>query len=329
MKTLRYALLTLLVVFGTSAFATPQYASNSDEGGTDEEWDDFLCRNQTHLVGMGLQCISCGVQKYYSDHGRPNIVPSEKWISLLAVGARNFKNIESSPDGKRHMSTGGYGSIEMDNMKKVVIHQIQAYGFCVNYISKDAKNVTGGKNYRDLTAAESKYVTQAAKRALKEDDLNDVSKFFGFKQSKFLFFETSDHGAIDGAKTFFDDANLNDATTVFKREVFKKKLNDALNDYDISGEKKQNREEIIAAGDKDNGLRQCLEEVQRRLQSPEYKTANTELCQTMAAQCEVEDSVCNDPNPNGGGSVGVPQPKRKGGGKLPPPPMGDGRGGIN
>ncbi|MDG0818012.1 hypothetical protein [Bdellovibrio svalbardensis] len=270
MTRLKYALSALLFVFSATAFG-------------EEGYDEWTCREGEMLKGVGLQCISCGVQQYYSDKGQSDVVPSSKWLTLLAVSARQFRELP------KISTSNGYGSQETDAMKKVIIAQIQAYGFCTKYISKDTLQLTGGKNYRDLSDPDWKIITPFIKFDHEKSAVNDIAKRFGFKDSTILGFGTD---ALTNMRDFIDDSHLNNFTVTSKRTNFKNKLNAALsNGYNISGEK-IDKKEIIGSGDKDQGLTRCLEEVRQRLNSRDFSNDNVELCGAMAKSCKMDSSFC-------------------------------------
>lgn len=269
MTRLKFALSALLLVLSATAFA--------------EGYDEWNCRERDMLKGMGLQCVSCGVQQYYSDKGQTDVVPSEKWIALLAVGARQFRQLSNGRPAPR---TGGYSDEETNNMKKVIISQIQAYGFCTKYISSDTLKITGGKDYRDLSGKDWDYVKSLIKADHEERDMNKAAKFFGFKDGF-----VSDL-ALPNMRSLMDDEHLRDFTVDSKRKDFKDKLRSALApEYTVSGER-STAPQIIGAGDKDNGLRQCLEEVQQRLKAEPLQNSNVAFCSTMAKACQMNDEFC-------------------------------------
>ncbi len=312
MTRLKYALCALLLVFSATAFA----------GDDDDGYDRWNCREQSGLIGAGLQCVSCGIQQYYSSKGKPEMVPSEKWIMLLAANGRIHRDLNSSK--KRDNIRG---TVESESLKRLVISQIQAYGFCSRYIGKNTQQVTGGRNYRDLSGDDWKYLnTFMEGLALDPDDRKTQNKIakdlFGFKDTVF------GNGSAEAMEKLMDDLELDkqSASVTTKRTVFKKKLSSALgNGYDISGEKSETPN-VIAAGDKDQGLRRCLEEVQQRLNTPEFADGNQAFCESMASSCSLAKNFCNK---NAGSNDGYrpPRPLNK---SLPSPPgPGKNSGGVN
>src|SRR5690606_23809047 len=85
--------------------------------------DDIDCEYNNMSKLMGLACISCGIQKHYADKGKPTI-PSEKWLALLAVNARAFRDLNF--DGGIHSDDVVRDGTSNENMQKVVISQVQA-----------------------------------------------------------------------------------------------------------------------------------------------------------------------------------------------------------
>lgn len=278
--------------------ARPEVMQQDDEGGVDsgstgsDGYDRWNCREQDMLIGVGLQCISCGLQDYYSQHGQSDVVPSEKWLALLAVNARSFRPIKSYGLPGRPASSNGYGTNEMDNMKRLVIAQIQSYGFCTKYISKDTMKVTRGSRYRDLSSSDWAFVKQYINFSGSSKSLDNVAKFFGFRGS-FL-----GNSPMENMRSLFDDSNLDNensnAPIIEKRRLFKDKLKSTLTEYDISGEKIDNKIDLFAAGDADNGIHQCMEEVQKRLNSSDYSTPNVDMCENMAKSCNLATDFCHN-----------------------------------
>lgn len=300
MTRLKYALSALLLVFCATGFA--------EEDG----YDAWNCREGEMLKGVGLQCISCGIQKYYSDKGKSEVVPSSKWLTLLAVNARQFRTLKSGAP-----SSTGYGTEEANAMKRVIISQIQAYGFCTTYISRDALRATGGKQYRDMSSNDWKQFTPLIKFDQEESNVLTAAKAFGFRNSSFLGIDQG-KDALISMRSMFDDSHLNDFDVTQKRAVFKGKLKEALSDYDVSGERKSTPE-VIAGGDKDNGLRRCLEEVQQRLNTREFSDGNQALCETMASSCQMQKGFCNKNDFSNSSGSYTPQPPSR---PLGNPPSG-------
>ena len=304
--------------------ARPEVMQQDDEGGVDNGgYDSWSCREQSGLIGAGLQCVSCGVQQYYSDQGLSDIVPSEKWIMLLAVNDRIHRDLNGSR--KRDNIRG---TVESNNLKRLVISKIQAYGFCTKYISQRTMKLTGGRNYRDLSSEDWQYIKDfmGGARLNPNDsrDQNGIAKeLFGFRDT------LVGQGSAAAMSQFLDDTEEdNEGMSVMsKRSAFKNKLGKALgNGYDVSGER-IDTPNTIAAGDKDQGLRQCLQEVQQRLNSPEFADGNFGFCSAMAKSCSLQDDFCGQQN-----APPIPRPAnnssygRGSGGGLPPPPAPGSRG---
>ena len=259
-------------------------------------YDSWNCRERDMLKGLGLQCISCGVQKYYSSKDEnKEVVPSEKWIALLAVNARAFRALKSDAISK---SSHGYSTTELDSMRRAVIAQIQAYGFCTHYMSKEAfDTITKGsvkpKPFQDLTGVEWDYFKNFVTKDLSKSEINAAAKKFGFKQSTVLGIETGGDVAMENMQSLFDDHEFDNGTITAKRNEFKRKLKNALSTgYDVSGEKVE-KKEIFGFNEEDQGLKQCMEEVQRRMSEPQFAGENAEMCKSMVKACDLNTSFCD------------------------------------
>lgn len=324
MRHLKFTLCAFLFVIGSSSLSLAE-----------DNYDAWNCRERDALKAAGLQCLSCGIQQFYSDKGQADVVPSEKWLAFLAVNARAFRQLgaERPPQGPgkpgtpgpRPSRNSGDNSQELDNMKIVMIKQLQAYGFCTRFISKDTLKVTGGKNYRDLSADDWRFLRNLISRETNETEVNNAAKFFGFKQPSFLGIE-SGKVAMQSMRDLIDDSELNEFSSSNKRSEFKEKLKKILtSEYDVSGERTHNNQ-VLASDDKDQGMRKCLEEVQQRLKSPEFSDDNKAMCTSMANACGIGLGVCSEPKSSGARPpVEVGDGPSKGAGRkgLPSPPTSD------
>lgn len=330
MTRLKYALSAILLVTGSASTSIAK---------TYDEWN---CREGEKLKLTALQCVSCGVQSYFSEKVGHEVVPSERWMFLLGMTA------------KQTIKLGGRGVPSEDtdrNQQMRVIKQIQRYGFCTNYGDK-RKRDPKKPYWRD-------YAFNFTNRGnADESKLNEIAESFGFAKNSFLGFgnkaggnmryllnnvrdynksdDESGNGPVDfGAQSFSD-----------KRTTFQKRLKETLDSgYDVSGEKKSGSSTSIASTPDGDDLRVCLEQVDQ-MQSGNSELSsffqsnkeNIAFCKTMADSCGIEDqSFCG--TINGGSDSGgsgtikpVPRPAYPGpngpGGGLPPPP-GQRPGGVN
>ena len=295
MARLKYVLGVLLILCSAIAFA-------------EDDYDAWSCHEGDMLKPMGLQCISCGIQSYYgSKSNAKDIVPSEKWLVLLASGARAFYDI--NPKQKNRFS-----DTEKTAIQKIVISQIQAYGFCTQYISKEALRATGGARYRDLSSPEWAFFKEFIKTDQSEAGLTEAAKKFGFQHDG--FFSGSNNSAFSNLKYLLDDSQIR-SSFADKRGEFKSKLEEALKpEYNASGEKSSGRQ-ILADKDKDGGLRKCLEDVRMRLNTEAISGGSSELCESMAKACSLQSTFCQSQNGSRKESVETSGGERK---PLPPPP---------
>lgn len=240
-------------------------------------YDQFECVTNPSLENSNLQCISCGLTKYYADKGI-EVNPSHKWLALLAIRAR-----------ERGFGSGSNNVVKNETAKerlqKSVIVDLQAYGFCSEYLGKTTTKNGRSKNYHDVSAedwkvfyefinrdkipSEKEYEKLAAKLGFKDPWLGGSAK----KNLDYLF-----EGSYEGY-------SLSD-----KRKLFKEKLNEGLApDYTVAGEENKKSNDFIAAGDKDEGLRSCLTDIKKRFFETQLKDKETyELCDTVAKACDLE-----------------------------------------
>ncbi|WP_374078333.1 hypothetical protein [Bdellovibrio bacteriovorus] len=239
-------------------------------------YDEFNCVTNDSLELSNLQCISCGISKYYADKG-VEVTPSHKWLAILALKVRENK---LDKDGK-----GTTTSTDAEvNYKQQVIKKIQAYGFCTEYVGKDTPSRS--KNMHDMSSTEWRTFFEFLNR----DDLPSEKSYD--KLSESLGFRSTALFGSGGAKKnmdylfegFDEDLSLND-----KRALFKDKLKQGVaSDYNVSGEKIENSRKFISSGDKDQGLRNCLSDIKRRFFEQQMSDKETfKMCEVMANACDL------------------------------------------
>lgn len=300
----------------------------------DEEDDSSSnCQVNQAMENAQLACVSCGIQKYYQQSGK-DVVPSEKWLAFLGVATRNYKKL--NPDSRKASGEDIVRSdVALQSFQWNVIAQVQAYGFCTEFLSKDTKKAPRSKAYRDLSSEDwtklYNYLTRSTERSEKE--MNDLAKnTFGFADALF-----SDK-AQENMKSFINDENFKDSSIQTRRETFRGRLNKALApEYDVSGERTGNVQ-ILQNGSSDQGMRKCLEEIRDGLDG---KTAigrafvsskeNYSICRSMASSCQLKGDLCGPspakaapvaPRPTGGTKPTAPSrpTSPRGLPDLPPPP---------
>lgn len=244
-------------------------------------YDNCTTTGQSDMLPlMGLACVSCGVQMYYSTQGKGDTVnPSEKWLATLAAGARNLR--ELNPGGRgAHSESIVKNDTAMMSMHQVVISQIQAYGFCTKDYPVEWRNIR-------------KFITNNSERSAKEQ--KQLAKLLGFDSR-------SDFAEL-----------LNDAAKVDKNtgEVIKETLEDRRRKF------RETASNLIAKDDLDDDLKSCLLEMRAKKVEQMTDQQSYKLCTTMADACDLEHDFCVSKGmvlPTSSGS------SQQGQGKTPPRP---------
>lgn len=258
---------------------------------------------------MGLSCVSCGVQIYNTERGRNLPNPSEKWLATLASAARSFRELNAGEPGAKSNSTVINGIAKV-NMQKVVISQIQAYGYCT-------------RQSRVQWPVISKFITN--KYDQNKENKTELAKILGFKKG---FWSSSP--AYDNFKSLLDDSAYTTSTLAAKRANF----NAAADN-------------LLTAKDVDDDLRDCLNEMKSNRVNLDKSSdlQSYQLCHSMAKACDItEADFCatngmplsvktggggsGSSSQGSGGSQQNPRPpipasskQPSGGKKLPPPPV--------
>lgn len=224
------------------------------------------CSSNDLLKASRLSCVSCGLTKYYKNK------PSHRWLALLAVRAREkgFGLKDNNP----------LTSLEAEKeMQKRVIMDLQLYGYCENY---KPKNFKGGGIYHDLSASEwlmlSPFIKES--RIPSEKSYAALAEKMGFKDPGFLSSGT--------AKSNFDllfEGSYGSETFEQKKIKFKEKLISEL-EPDVEN---ASRQKIVGTGDKDQGLRSCLSEVNQKFFEPSKSDQESyDMCVALANECDIE-----------------------------------------
>nr|WP_295905773.1 hypothetical protein [uncultured Bdellovibrio sp.] len=242
-------------------------------------YDEFNCVTNGSIERAHLQCVACGISKYYSDKGI-EVTPSHKWLALLGLKVRE-QNLDSRSKGTVTSSDA------LENFQKDVIIKIQEYGFCAEYLGKDTKKKGRSNNMHDMSAED----WTAFFEFLNRDD-NPSSKNYD-KMAENLGFKSTSLIGSGGAKKNMDylfegfDENL---SLDDKRALFKEKLKQALaSEYNVSGERAEKTKEFISSGDKDQGLRTCLSDIKQRFFQQQMSDKETfKMCEVIANACDLE-----------------------------------------
>lgn len=302
-------------------------------------YDEFDCRSSKAFENTYMQCISCGSQKYFADKGGGReVVPSEKWLSLL--GTMTVQNLKLDASGKNKISANFEAR---ENFQKTVISMMKDYGFCQKYLSKQrAKTI---KDHRDSDIASSDwrpyvYGALTGNTNMSYKELDKIGKFYGFGSSMFgrSASENMNYVMINSPEPLRSsnpgpkDQDFAEKFPLYttqpaseRRPAFVKRLKEALG--------RGNSKSLIESGDKDNGLTECLAEIERMhdgkgdpllnsfLQSP---AESNKFCSTMANACDISADFCGNPPP--ASSKPNYKPAAPSNRMLPPPPRSGGNG---
>lgn len=289
-------------------------------------YDEWSCNETSMMKLNGLQCISCGIQKYYRDSGKGEVMPSEQWLATLATGATTIHQLNVGEKGSTAQSTVR-NDIAKKNMQTIVISQIQAYNFCTK---KSKPNWTYFNQF--ITHNRSNMYKSEKERIAVE---NDLAKALGFKPG----WLTKENAREAFRGLLNDIAYTNEKTdpeTGLK--IPRSSMTDrrrAFNEY---------ANELLSRKDVDDDLRDCLNEMKSRAKAEKPTDLQSyQLCKTMTESCDLTDeNFCASGldlqvRPGGGsgsssqGSGGSQQqPPRpipasskqpSGGKKLAPPPV--------
>lgn len=242
------------------------------------DYDQFNCVTNPSLENANLQCISCGLTKYYADKGL-EVNPSHKWLALLAVKARE-RGFGTNPDSVVK------SDVAKEKLQKTVIMELQSYGFCEEYLGKNTLKNGRSRNYHDMSADEWKVIFEFINRdrVPSSKAYAQLAEKLGFKDPGFLAKGTAKDSLDYLFEGSFEGLSLDD-----KRKLFKEKLNEGLApDYNVSGERVEKAKEFIASGDKDQGLRNCLSDIKRRFFEKQMSDKDTyQMCETVAKACDI------------------------------------------
>jgi hypothetical protein len=273
-------------------------------------YDEWNCNETSMLKLTGLQCVSCGIQKYNADNGKGDVAPSEKWLATLASGARSFHQLNAGEKGSTAESIVR-NDIAKKNMQTIVISQIQAYNFCTKKSRVDWKFVND-------------FITNDRSRT--DKDINDLAKVLGFTPG----WLTKENAREAFRGLLEDTAYTNLKTDQNTGQKTRSSMDDrrrAFNEY---------ANELIKRKDVDDDLRDCLNEMKSRTKTEKPTDLQSyQLCKTMTDSCDISnaDFCANglDLSVKTGGSGSssgsqqrppspVPASQQPTGGRLPPPP---------
>lgn len=244
------------------------------------DYDSFSCVTNNNIELAHLQCVSCGISKYYADKGI-EMTPSHRWLALLGLKVREEKLTHDG--GKGPVSS----TSARETFQKKVIQKIQEYGFCEEYIGKEALKKGRSRNMVDMTSEDWKMFYDFINRdkVPDQDAYDKMAEKLGFKSTS-LFSSGGARRNMDYLfEGIYEDRPLSD-----KRNLFKEKLNQALSpEYSVSGERTERSIEFISVGDKDQGLRKCLADIKEKFFTNQMDDKETfKMCETIASACDLE-----------------------------------------
>ncbi len=125
-------------------------------------------------------------------------------MALLATNVRAYRNLKSDE------------YTTQQNLQRVVISQIQAYGFCTRYLANGET--------KDMTGDDWKYFSQFTNSSDRsEDDLGAAAKKFGFKGGGGIL-SSGKKEAYANMKFLMDDVEIKSADLNYKRSNFREKF---------------------------------------------------------------------------------------------------------
>lgn len=310
------------------------------------EYDEFECRSSgLNLKNTQLECVSCGAQRYFAKKaGGREVVPSEKWLTLLGTAAVQHMQLDKS--GANKISAN---SDARENYQKVVISMIRDYGFCTRYVAKERAKRQDSKS-SDIAPEDWNsviYPSLTRNSNLDYSAQKQVGKYYGFDSSLFGWnaAENMNYFVLNSPdphrSNFPEDGSDHDFARKYptynqgqtrpeRRPSFVRRLKEALgSEYDVNGNKKSG-DRIVHSGDKDNGLTECLREIERIQDGKgdpllnsflQSSKENNAFCKEMANSCDIGADFCS----GNGGSVTQPPPIQPPP-RMPPPPRPTGGG---
>jgi hypothetical protein len=273
-------------------FSTALVAAILLSSATGFAFDEWNCEGKTNdaMDLVGLACVSCGVQKHYRSAGKGEVIPSKQYLAMLAVGARQFRQLNPGAKSERDGNPARNPTAKM-NLQKTVISQVQAYGFCTK------KTPVKWRYVND-------FITDGRDRS--KDQITDLAKSWGFKKGIL-----SSTPSYDNFHRLVDDSALISVPIEEKRRAFR-----------------ENSKELIDRGDVDGDLLECLSEVKNRAETEKPTDPQSyALCTSMASECGIESDFCRTfkmvlPVQGGTSKNPAPAPVSSGSNQrlAPPPP---------
>ncbi|KYG64440.1 hypothetical protein AZI85_03190 [Bdellovibrio bacteriovorus] len=288
------------------------------------KYDKFECVTNDSLQLSSLECVACGISKYYSDQGI-DFQPSHRWLALLATVVREEKLT----------SKGGRGPVSDLDAKTVflqkVINRVQAYGVCSEFTVKNIDSRS--REMHDMSAKDwGVFMHFISKDTIPDEKhYDELAESLGFKSNRLLSV-IGKNGPKASLDYLFENHEKDEVFLDDKRKQFKEKLNQALEpDYTISGDKKEKALDFIRSGDKGQGLRGCLAEIKERFfRKPLSDKETHKMCAVIANSCDIargnsltrKDDFCvlNGMGLRPASTTQPPPFGGNGGGRMPPPP---------
>lgn len=262
-------------------------------------YDEFSCRESATLQNAQLQCVSCGIQEYFAKKFPDReVIPADKWLLLLGATA-----VQTIPFKANPVIVPGD---EREKYQNLIIAKIQAYGFCTKYRGragkKDPKFSQDPKNPGAMSQSEYRRFSSAMSNSrMSSTEFTALAKNFGFAEN--VNIQENMRHLINGKRSSTDSTpDFVEEPQSERRSSFQRRLKWALSPGHSSPDD-QSHIAVIASDKEEQGLRECLEEIEKA-QSGREPTISTmfqseqesyDLCRTMSSSCEIDKHVCKAP----------------------------------
>ncbi|MFS4460949.1 hypothetical protein [Bdellovibrio sp. HCB2-146] len=261
-------------------------------------FDERYCEESTTMKLMPMRCVSCGIQDYYRSKGK-EVVPSERLLATMAAAARSFRELNAGDTSRSGDSTVRH-DIAAKNLQRVLISQIQAYGFCTQKSSIDWGYVKS-------------FITNDRDRS--QSDIAELAKYLGFAGFK-------EQTKIDNFKAVFEDSRHIGKSLAERRQVFLAATDDIPKRY----ASKKSASKLLKGNDEGWATSDCIDEMRETMNRSDLESG--ELCKAMVNSCDLNMEVCGAIDtryqpPSGQTrqqAPSQPQPTGSGVRRLPAPP---------
>lgn len=264
------------------------------EGGAGKEqtgFDERYCTESALMKRMPMRCVACGIQNYNSKKGETKR-PSERQLAIMAAAARSFRELNPGNTTRGNDNPARH-DVAAQNLQRILITQIQAYGYCEDNGTSDLAYLRNFiTNDRDLSDSE---IAEAATNI----------GIAGFREST----------KIENFKTLFNDSARRTLSLEDRRKAFSAILDDVPKRYSS----KKSASKYLKNTDDGWMTSDCLDEMRETMNRPAIESRD--LCMAMVNSCQLESELCGvvgQQPPSGQTREQTPrQPQPTGGGTRP------------